>query len=178
MAIGKRTATMTDFSHRSVQPQITIFASAICYECMSVEIGELLGVVMMTTSSKGFLMNKMSFVHLFKMVMIFNFHIGGIFNKEEGGSKEEQVLEEDIYEGAEFAEGDVGEEVACIVQRLLLAPNKPDNSQRHKIFRIAWIKKGPEVQALKVCKVPLSIEKYYKHEIICDVVDMDACIFY
>ena len=53
---------------------------------------------------------------------------------EEGGSKEEQVLEEDIYEGAEFVEGDVGEEVACIVQRLLLAPNKPDNSQRHKIF--------------------------------------------
>ena len=68
-----------------VQPQITIFASAIRYECMSIEIKELLGVMMMTTSNKGFLMNKMSFVHLFKMVMIFNFHIGGIFSKGNNG---------------------------------------------------------------------------------------------
>ena len=28
---------------------------------------------------------------------------------------------------------------------------------------------------LKVCKVPLSIGRYYKDEIICDVVDMDTC---
>ena len=28
---------------------------------------------------------------------------------------------------------------------------------------------------LKVCKVPLSIGKYYKDKIICDVMDMDAC---
>ena len=43
-------------------------------------------------------------------------------NFVEGGREEEQVLEEDIYEGAEFAKGDMGEEVACIVQRLLLTP--------------------------------------------------------
>ena len=30
--------------------------------------------------------------------------------------KEEQVLEENIYESAEFAEGDVGKEVTCIIQ--------------------------------------------------------------
>ena len=41
--------------------------------------------------------------------------------------------------------------------------------------KIAWIKKGPEVQVPEVCKVPLSIGKYYKDEIVCDVVDMDAC---
>ena len=41
--------------------------------------------------------------------------------------------------------------------------------------KIAWIKKGLEIQALEVCKVPLSIGKYYKDEIVCDVVDMDAC---
>ena len=35
---------------------------------------------------------------------------------EEGGNEEEQVLKEDIYEGAAFAEGDMGEKVACIVQ--------------------------------------------------------------
>ena len=33
---------------------------------MSVGIGELLGTMMTTTSSKGFFMNKMSFVHLFR----------------------------------------------------------------------------------------------------------------
>ena len=35
--------------------------------------------------------------------------------------------------------------------------------------------KGPVVQVLEVCKVLLSIGKYYKDEIICDVVDMDVC---
>ena len=43
-------------------------------------------------------------------------------------------------------------------------------------YKIAWIKKGQEVQVLEVCKVPLSIRKYYKNKILCDVVDMDACI--
>ncbi|PON83156.1 Zinc finger, CCHC-type [Trema orientale] len=137
---------------------------------------------------------------------------------DEDGGEDEQVLEEDIYEGAEFAEGDEGEEVACIIQRLLFTPKKLDDSQRHKIFqtrstirnkvcnviidsgssenvvskalvktlnlknekhpspyKIAWIKKGPEVQVLEVCKIPLSIGKYYKYEIVCDVMDMDAC---
>ena len=42
-------------------------------------------------------------------------------------------------------------------------------------YKIAWIKKGLKVQVLEVCKVPLPIKKYYKDEIICDMVDMDAC---
>ena len=42
-------------------------------------------------------------------------------------------------------------------------------------YKIAWIKKGPKVQVLEVCKVPLSIGKYYKDEFVCDMVDMDAC---
>ena len=48
---------------------------------------------------------------------------------EEGGSEEEHVIGEDIYEGVEFVEGVVEEEVACTVQRLLLTPKKSDNSQ-------------------------------------------------
>ena len=42
-------------------------------------------------------------------------------------------------------------------------------------YKIAWIKKDPEVQMLEVCKSPLSIKKYYKDEIVYDMVDMDAC---
>ena len=48
---------------------------------MSVEIEELLDTMMTTNSNEGFFMNNMSFVHLFEMVMIFDFHSGGIFNK-------------------------------------------------------------------------------------------------
>ncbi|KAL6346066.1 hypothetical protein AAG906_025346 [Vitis piasezkii] len=88
---------------------------------------------------------------------------------EEGGSEEEQ-----------FAEGDVGEEVACIVQQLFLTPKNSENIvskvlmkvlnlkiEKHPPrYKITWIKKGPEVQLLEVCKVPLSIGKYYKDEIV------------
>ena len=34
---------------------------------------------------QGFFMNKMSFFHLFEMVIIFDFHNGGIFNKGSNG---------------------------------------------------------------------------------------------
>ena len=132
-------------------------------------------------------------------------------------AEEEQGFVDDTYEGAEYTEGDEGDAVASIVQRLLLAPKKIDDSQRHKIFRtrctlnnkvcnviidngssknvvsralvkalnlktekrsspykIAWIKKGPEIRVMDVCKVPLSIGKYYKDKVTSDVVDMDA----
>ena len=56
-------------------------------------------------------------------------------NFVEGGNEKEEVLKDDIYEGAEFAKGDVGEEVACIVQWLLLTLKKSDDSQQHKIFQ-------------------------------------------
>ena len=76
---------MAEARFARIQPQIAIFMSSICYEYMINEIGELLGAMMTTTSNERFLMNKMSFVHLFKMVMIFDFHSGGIFNKGNNG---------------------------------------------------------------------------------------------
>ena len=49
------------------------------------------------------------------------------------------------------------------------------NTEKHpSLCKIAWIKKGSKVQVLEVCKIPLSIRKYYKDEIVCDMVDMDA----
>ena len=101
MATSNKMTTTTNVGHRLVQksmvkarftriqPQIAIFVSPIHYECMSVEIEELLDTMMTTNSNEGFLMNKMSFVHLFEMVIIFDIHSGGIFNK---GSNEGWII--------------------------------------------------------------------------------------
>ena len=37
------------------------------------------------------------------------------------------------------------------------------------------MKKGPQVHVTQTCKVPLSIGKHYKAEVLCDVLEMDAC---
>ncbi|RVW34414.1 hypothetical protein CK203_081418 [Vitis vinifera] len=92
---------------------------------------------------------------------------------EEGGNEEEQELEEDIYEGAEFVE-DVEKKWHalsndfCLPQKIQTILNDIKYSGLDTLF-IAWIKKGPEVQVLEVCKIPLSIRKYYKDEIVQEV---------
>ncbi|KAJ4728607.1 RNA-directed DNA polymerase [Melia azedarach] len=42
-------------------------------------------------------------------------------------------------------------------------------------YKIGWIKKGTETHVTEVCKLPFSIDKFYKTDVLCDVVDMDAC---
>ncbi|XP_024028355.1 uncharacterized protein LOC112093679 [Morus notabilis] len=42
-------------------------------------------------------------------------------------------------------------------------------------YKIGWVKKGVEVRVDEVCQVPFSIDKFYKDEVECDVIDMDAC---
>lgn len=39
------------------------------------------------------------------------------------------MFKEDNYKGPENEEGDVEEEVSCIVQQILIAPKKPNDSQ-------------------------------------------------
>ncbi|KAM1449600.1 hypothetical protein EV1_008218 [Malus domestica] len=41
-------------------------------------------------------------------------------------------------------------------------------------YSAGWIKKGPTEKVIETCKVPISIRKFYKEEVVCDVVDMDV----
>nr|GEZ90466.1 putative nucleotidyltransferase, ribonuclease H [Tanacetum cinerariifolium] len=42
-------------------------------------------------------------------------------------------------------------------------------------YQIRWIKKGPKLKVIEICKVPLAIGKHYNELVTCDVVDMEAC---
>lgn len=41
-------------------------------------------------------------------------------------------------------------------------------------YTVGWIQKGPTAKVSEICRVPLSIDKSYASEVVCDVVDMDA----
>ncbi|KAM2908957.1 hypothetical protein COP2_048413 [Malus domestica] len=41
-------------------------------------------------------------------------------------------------------------------------------------YSVGWIKKGPTEKVIETCNVPISIGKFYKEEVVCDVVDIDV----
>jgi hypothetical protein len=41
-------------------------------------------------------------------------------------------------------------------------------------YTIGWIKKGVNMKITNQCNLPLSLGKYYRSNVLCDVVDMDA----
>ena len=48
-------------------------------------------------------------------------------------------------------------------------------AEKHpKSYVIEWIQKGPKVNVIELCKVPISIGQHYRDDVVCDVVDMDA----
>ena len=118
-------------------------------------------------------------------------------NLVEAEASEEEVNDvEDIYDEEVLElKADDGELLNYIVQKNLLALKFEDDNQHNKIiiskalvdvirfstekhpspYRIGWIKKGTEMRVIEVCRVPFSIGKIYKRDVMCDVVDMDAC---
>ncbi|XP_031392016.1 uncharacterized protein LOC116204088 [Punica granatum] len=42
-------------------------------------------------------------------------------------------------------------------------------------YKLSWLKKGNDVRVDKRCLVQFSIGRYYKDEVLCDVVPVDAC---
>ncbi|WVZ52592.1 hypothetical protein U9M48_003638 [Paspalum notatum var. saurae] len=131
-------------------------------------------------------------------------------DNNDGDSEQEVEEEQNLCE-------EKGEEVVCVIQRLLCSTPQPDNTQRKKIFEskctvngkvcklvidncscenlisqnlvnhlkldthdhpnpytIGWIKKGVNTRITKQCNLPLSLGKYYRSNVLCDVVDVDA----
>lgn len=50
--------------------------------------------------------------------------------------------------------------------------------ERHDSYTIGWIKKGVNTRVTKQCNLPLFLGKYYRSNVLCDVVDMDASMFF
>ena len=42
-------------------------------------------------------------------------------------------------------------------------------------YKIGWIKKGTETLVIQQCRVTFFMGKCYVDEVVCDVVEMDAC---
>lgn len=47
--------------------------------------------------------------------------------------------------------------------------------KHRKPYKVGWIEKRNDIWVIELCKVPLSIGKFYHDDIICDVLEMDAC---
>jgi len=42
-------------------------------------------------------------------------------------------------------------------------------------YIIDWIKKSLSIKVADLCRIPISIDKFYQDYVACDIVDMDKC---
>lgn len=62
-----------------------------------------------------------------------------------------------------------------IVAKGLVDHLKLKTKPHSHLYNIGWIKKKPSVRVMKQCRLPLSLRKTCKVEILCDVVEIEAC---
>ncbi|KAG7586297.1 Integrase catalytic core [Arabidopsis thaliana x Arabidopsis arenosa] len=62
-----------------------------------------------------------------------------------------------------------------LVSQKLVEYLKLPTTLHEKPYALGWVSKGSQFGVTLSCKVPISIGKYYKEEVICDVLDMDVC---
>jgi transposase len=61
-----------------------------------------------------------------------------------------------------------------IISKALVASLQLKTKRHPNPYKISWIKKGTETRVTDTCRIPFSIGKSYRDEVICDVVEMDA----
>ncbi|XP_020887735.1 uncharacterized protein LOC110230088 [Arabidopsis lyrata subsp. lyrata] len=62
-----------------------------------------------------------------------------------------------------------------LVSQKLVDHFKLPTEPHEKPYALGWVTKGTQARVALTCKVPISIGKHYKEEVLCDVLDIDVC---
>jgi len=69
---------------------------------------------------------------------------------------------------------DIGSSENLVSQKLVEYLKLP-TTLHQKPYSLGWVSKGSQFCVSLSCRVPISIGKHYKEEVLCDVLNMDVC---